>query len=93
MSDREAFYTKLQNQLDDTTSFPTEYMYKFIVPTDKNQEEEIRHLFNTKTAVIKTKDSKTGKYKSFSVVIKLATSKEVIFYYKEAEKIKGIISL
>lgn len=93
MKDRDAFYKKLQSQLDDTTVFPAKYMYKFIVPTTKNQETEIRALFAEKEAVIETKKSKTGKYISVSIVLTLATSKEVIFYYKEAEKIEGIISL
>ena len=93
MKDKDTFYKKLQIQLDDTTVFPAKYMYKFIVPTTKNQETEIRTLFGKQNAVIETKKSKTGKYISVSIVLTLANSKEVIFYYKEAEKIEGIISL
>jgi putative lipoic acid-binding regulatory protein len=93
MSDKDTFYKKLQAQLDDTTSFPADYMYKFIVPNDGNQVEEVKSIFNNGGAVIKTKKSKTGKYTSISIVIKLANSKEVIAYYTEVEKIKGIISL
>ncbi|WP_373942680.1 hypothetical protein [Polaribacter sejongensis] len=37
MSDKKEFYKKLKSQLDDTTKFPADYMYKFIVPTDGNQ--------------------------------------------------------
>lgn len=93
MSDKEAFYSKLKDQLDDTTTFPADYMYKFIVPTDANQVEEVQDLFNNKGAVINTKKSKTGKYISVSIVLKIQNSEEVISYYKKAEKIKGIISL
>ena len=93
MTDKKEFYDKLQAQLDDTTKFPSDYMYKFIVPTDENQVNEVEDLFNNGGAVIKTKKSKTGKYVSVSIVIKLESSKEVISYYKKAEKIKGIISL
>jgi len=43
--------------------------------------------------VIKMKISKTGKYESLSVVLNVENSTEIIFYYKKAEIIKGIISL
>jgi putative lipoic acid-binding regulatory protein len=93
MSDKNAFYTKLKGQLEDTTEFPADYMYKFIVPTDENQLEEVQKLFNNKGAVIKTKKSKTGKYISITIVLKLKNAQEVINYYEKVEKIKGIISL
>jgi putative lipoic acid-binding regulatory protein len=93
MADKKDFYKKLQVQLDDTTQFPSDYLYKFIVPTDENQVKEVKDLFNNAGAVIKTKKSKTGKYSSLSIVIKLKNSDEVISYYKKVEKIKGIISL
>jgi putative lipoic acid-binding regulatory protein len=50
-------------------------------------------LFNNKGADIKTKSSKTGKYISLSIVLKIESANKVIEYYKKAEKIKGIISL
>lgn len=93
MEDKKAFYIKLKEQLEDTTKFPGDYMYKFIVPTDNNQLEEVQNLFNNKGAVIKTKKSKTGKYVSVTIVLKLKKAEEVIMYYKKAENIKGIISL
>ena len=93
MSNKKEFYSNLKGQLDETTSFPADYMYKFIVPTDENQVKEVEALFNNKGAVINTKKSKTGKYVSVSIVLKVESSEKVISYYKKAEKIKGIISL
>ena len=93
MSDKNEFYTKLKNQLDETTKFPADYMYKFIVPSDGSQVDEVEELFNKKGAIINTKKSKTGKYISVSIVLKIEKSEEIISYYKKAEKIKGIISL
>ncbi len=93
MIDKNAFYEKLEAQLNDTTSFPADYMYKFIVPTINNQVEDVQNIFNKGGAIIKTKKSKTGKYSSVSIVINLSSAKEVISYYKQAETIKGIISL
>ncbi|MBE7652604.1 DUF493 family protein [Tenacibaculum finnmarkense] len=93
MSDREAFYIKLKGQLEDTTTFPTKYLFKFIVPTDENQAEEVKEVFNNGGAVIKTKQSKTGKYNSLSIFLNVKSAQEVITYYKRADVIKGIISL
>jgi len=93
MSNNKDFYANLKAQLDDTTIFPADYMYKFIVPTDFNQVKEVEELFNNSGAVINKKKSKTGKYISVSIVLKIESSTKVISYYKKAQKIKGIISL
>ena len=70
MSDKEAFYTKLKAQLEDTTTFPADYLYKFIVPTDENQAQETKDLFNEGGAVITTRKSKTGKLNPFKPLFK-----------------------
>ena len=93
MSDKDNFYSKLKIQLDDTTDFPADYLYKFIVPASENQVTEVESIFNNTGAVIKTKNSKTGKYVSVSIILKLSSSDEIIAYYRKVEKIKGIISL
>ena len=93
MSDKDDFYSKLKIQLEDTTDFPADYLYKFIVPASENQVTEVESVFNNTAAVINTKNSKTGKYVSVSIILKLNSSDEIIAYYKKVEKIKGIISL
>lgn len=93
MSDKDNFYSKLKIQLDDTTDFPADYLYKFIVPASENQVTEVESIFNNTGAVINTKNSKTGKYVSVSIMLKLNSSDEIISYYRKVEKIKGIISL
>ena len=93
MDEKEAFYIKLTERLTLTTEFPTEYLYKFIVPSDGNQVKEIENLFLEKSIKLNTKNSKTGKYISLSIRVNLSSPDEVISYYKRAEAIKGIISL
>ena len=80
MSDKDDFYSKLKIQLDDTTDFPADYLYKFIVPASENQVTEVESIFNNTGAVIKTKNSKTGKYVSVSIILKLNSSDEIIAY-------------
>lgn len=90
----EEFYKKLKSQLYDTALWPSEYLYKFIVVTDKSKIIEIENLFNNMGAVIKTKESKNGKYTSVSINVSMKNPDAVISKYKEvAENIEGVISL
>ena len=61
MSNNKDFYANLKVQLDDTTIFPADYMYKFIVPTDFNQVQEVEELFNNSGAIINKKKIKNRK--------------------------------
>jgi len=90
----EEFYKKLKAQLQDTALWPSEYLYKFIVKTDKGKITLIESLFNNMGAVINTNESKNGKYTSVSINVNMKTPEDVIAKYKEvAEKVEGVISL
>jgi len=90
----EAFYNKLKDQLYDTTSWPAEYLYKFIVKTDGQKINEIENLFNNLGAVIQTTESKNGKYTSVSINVNMKNPEAVIAKYKEViENVEGVISL
>jgi len=87
------FYKKLKNSLIETTKFPTDYMFKFIIPNKSAQKKQFQSFFNFEGAVIKTKPSKTGKFLGYTVILKVKSADEVINKYKEVSKIEGIISL
>lgn len=87
------FYKKLLIQLNDTTKFPEIYLYKFIVPSVENKAEEVISKFNNLGATINTKKSKTGKYTSISIHVKMESAIAVVEKYKEVGKVAGIISL
>ncbi len=88
----EEFYKKLRNQLYETASWPSEYLYKFIVPTDRKKIVQIEDLFNNLGAVITTKESGKGTYTSVSVNVNMKDPDAVILKYKEvAEKVEGVI--
>lgn len=90
----EEFYVKLKAQLQDTTLWPAEYLYKFIVISETSKIEEIKALFNHLGAVINTRPSKNGKYTSVSVNVRMKNPDAVISKYKEVgEKVEGVISL
>lgn len=90
----EEFYEKLKTQLYETASWPSEYLYKFIVPSDKEKIEKIEDLFDNMGAVINTKASAKGTYTSVSVNLQMKNPEAVIAKYKEvAEQVEGVISL
>lgn len=93
MKNKEEFYKKLKLSLESTTKFPTDYMFKFIVPTDDIKVKEIKDIFNYNGVVINTKPSKTGKYKSVTIVVTMKNADEIIKKYKEVAKIEDVISL
>ena len=93
MNSEEEFYKKLKISLEETTQFPSEYMYKFIIPADKKKFTEIETIFDHTGAVIKTKPSKTGKYNSITVLVKMKNADAVIEKYKEVSNVEGVISL
>ena len=93
MTSKKEFYKNLKNSLDATTKFPSEYLYKFIVPSKGNHFMEVEDVFKNKLIKISSKESKNGNYVSVSIRIKLNSVDEVISYYRKAEKIEGIISL
>ncbi|MDO4880798.1 MAG: DUF493 family protein [Capnocytophaga sp.] len=89
----EKFYEKLKNELIKTTIFPSEYLYKFILPSSEDKKKELYKIFEGKDAKITEKESSNGKFTSFSIRITLQNPDEVIYFYKEAGKIDGIVSL
>jgi len=87
------FYKKLKNELTDTTTFPTDYMYKFIIPNKTDLRKQLSGIFNHLGAVITTKNSKSNNFVSFTILLRVQSANEVILKYKEAAQVKGIISL
>lgn len=89
----EEFYKRLKEQLLETTAWPSKYLYKFIVPTDKEKIARISMIFDNMGAVIDSKQSKKGTYTSISITATMKNPDVVIEKYKEVTKIEGVISL
>ncbi len=87
------FYARLKEQLADTSKWPSDYLYKFIVPTDDTKIAEINKVFDNTGAVIVSKKSKKGTYTSVSVTVNLDNPDAVIEKYKAVGQIEGVISL
>ena len=89
----EEFYSRFRAQLTDSTSWPSDYLYKFIVESDPEKIAEIHKIFDNTGAVIELKQSKKGKYTSVSVTVNLKDPEAVIEKYKQVGKVEGVISL
>lgn len=89
----EEFYDRLKVELDNSNTWPAIYLFKFIVPTDEEKIKQIEQAFNCLGAVIKTTESKTGKFTSVSVDVQMASAQEIVDKYLEVSTIEGIISL
>lgn len=80
---------KLKLVLDETVSFPSEYLFKFIVPV----AEISKILIVLQEMEIEQKASSHGKYISVSGKLMMQKSDDIILIYEQAAAIKGIISL
>lgn len=89
----DTFYSRLKDELLKNTSWPADYLYKFIVPTDQERINRINRIFDNTGAVIESKQSRKGKYTSLSIMVNLNSPDDVIDKYKEVGKIEGVISL
>ncbi|MCF8321589.1 MAG: DUF493 family protein [Flavobacterium sp.] len=87
------FYERLKVELDNSSTWPSVYLFKFIVPSENDNVFQVEEAFNRMGAVIKTTKSKTGKFTSISIDVTMNNAQEIINKYMEVSNIKGIISL
>ena len=89
----EEFYARLKEELNESSQWPIEYLYKFIVPTSAENILYVEDAFNNMGAVIETTPSKTGKYTAISINVRMKSADNIIEKYIEVSKVEGIISL
>ena len=82
-------YKAFKDKLEEGYSWPSLYMFKFIVP--KGKEEEVAKMFPKNE--VKSRESAQGNYVSVTVQLMCSSSDEIIEIYKEAHKIEGLIAL
>lgn len=88
------FYENLKIQLEESTDWPSEYLYKFIIPASNQGVAEIENIFDGLNAKISLKNSSKGKYTSVSILVKMDSPDHVIEKYQEiGKRVEGVISL
>lgn len=85
-------YDQFKKKLEEEHSFPSVYMFKFIVPADNKKIALVENLF-TEEAHISQKQSGKGNYFSLTARQVVMSSDEIIEIYKKATTIEGLIAL
>jgi uncharacterized protein len=78
-----------RQKLDQHYAWPSLYMFKFIVPSGK--EQEVKDLFPRHQTSQKL--SKNGNYVSITIEVMMPSTDSVIAIYEKASAIEGIVSL
>lgn len=81
--------TNFREKLNQHYAWPSLYIFKFIVPTGK--ENEVKNLFPLHTTTDRL--SKEGKYTSITIQMMMPSSEAVIEIYEKAATIEGLIAL
>lgn len=92
-NDTDAFYERLKTELDNSNTWPAEYLFKFIVPTKADNVQIVENAFNDLGAIIKTTKSKTAKFTSISIDVTMDSAEQIIQKYQDVSHIEGIVSL
>ncbi|AFL81873.1 hypothetical protein Aeqsu_2414 [Aequorivita sublithincola DSM 14238] len=87
------FYERLKKQLEDYTTWPSPYLYKFIIPANLEKIAEIEAIFDGTDAEITTRDSSKGAYSSVSIRVTMDSPEAVVKKYLEVSNVEGVISL
>tara|TARA_B100000795_G_scaffold268442_1_gene255396 strand:- start:595 stop:864 length:270 start_codon:yes stop_codon:yes gene_type:complete len=85
-------FDSLRERLEEL-SFPSVYMFKFIVKSDLQKIAQIESLFQPEKAEIIRKESSKGAFISISVQEVMLSADEIISVYEKATKIHGVITL
>ena len=84
-----AWIESFKAKLDQHYAWPSLYIFKFIVPTGK--EESVKKLFPLHDTT--EKQSSQGKYTSITVQMMMPSSDAVIHIYRQASEIEGLLAL
>lgn len=82
-------YSQHKELLEKQYQFPTDYMFKFIVPKEK--ESTVRALFPQTEPQIRP--SRNGNYLGLSFTYHVDSSDLVLAIYEKASHIEGLIAL
>lgn len=87
------FYDRLKKQLEEDITWPSPYLFKFIVPASLEKIAEIEAIFDGTDAEIATRDSSKGTYSSISIKVTMESPDDVVKKYLEVSNVEGVISL
>lgn len=87
------FYLRFKERLEQTHSFPSDYIFKYIVPAEQSIIARLHSIFSSANPSISTRDSKNGKYTSITIKVPVNDADDIVIYYRQAAAIDGIVML
>jgi len=87
------FYVRFKEKLEETHTFPTDYIFKFILPSDKKNIAKLYSIFECGNATFSLKDSKTGKYIGVTIKMPVNDASDIVIYYNQVSSIDGVMML
>ena len=85
-------FESLRERLEELT-YPSVYMFKFIVKSELQKIAQIEGLFDPEKAEIIRKESSKGAFISITVKEVMLRTDEIIAIYQKASEINGVITL
>lgn len=85
-------FETLRERLEELT-YPSVYMFKFIVKSELQKIAQIEGLFDPEKAEIIRKESSKGAFISITVKEVMLGTDEIIAIYQKASEINGVITL
>lgn len=85
-------YDNLKRTLLENSTWPLEYMFKFIVPNEENKVNEVKELL-PKDSKLKFKHTKNLKYVAITCIAIVDTADEIIEISRNVSVIEGVIAL
>jgi putative lipoic acid-binding regulatory protein len=82
----------LRKRLDQEHSWPSVYMFKFVLTTDEQKLARIHEIFG-ESAEFRSRLSSNGKYTSVTVRAMMLDADGIFDRYREVSSLGGIISL
>jgi hypothetical protein len=87
------FYNRLREQLEESTDWPSNYLFKFILPSDEEKKATLRSIFANHPVQITERNSSKNNYVSISIEGVFGSPDLIISKYKAVGQIEGIIQL
>lgn len=87
------FYARFAERLNDINQYPVEYHYKFIVPAVGVGREQVIQIMAQYDLSVSTKESKNGKYISYTAHFKASSADEIIEVYRAVSHVDKVIML
>lgn len=87
------FYKRFKEKLEEAHSFPTDYIFKYVVPAEQSVIARLHSVFEKANPSLSTRDSKNGKYTCITFKVPVNDADDVVIYYRQASAIEGIVAL